>query len=162
LALYQIFAEFLLYFIGIVFIALSFCFPLWLHHNQGGNSGRNSLFISFKSLLGLATRPIEVNQGPQALEKVIDRSVTLCSISSSIIVAGVVLLFTKENLPALTIFFGIATLVVLSVEIVYSLYLSVLGTFTTIKLRNSHALRLIAMMPLGLGLIILTLASLLA
>ncbi len=119
------------------------------------------MFISFLSLLGLARRGIEVNQGPPLLEKVIEKCVTICSIVSSIIVAGVILLFTKENLPDFTIILGVVTLLVLSVEIVYSLYLSVLGPFTNTKLKNSHVFRLIAMMPLGLGLIMLTLASLL-
>jgi hypothetical protein len=160
--LYLILAKFLLYFFGIVFMALSPCFPLWLHHNQGGSSGGRSLFISFLSLLGLRRRGIEANQGRPLLEKVIENCVTICSIASSIIVAGVILLFTKENLPVFTIFMGVVTLLVLSVEIVYSLYLSVLGPFTSTKLKNSHVFRLIAMMPLGLGLIMLTLASLLS
>ena len=91
--------------------------------------------------------------------RVLTPFITNASMVSSFVVAAVILTFEKSKTNTASVFFGVLTLSVFSVEILLSLYLSVIRPLTARAPPPLAVYLLIGLVPLGLGCTMFTLAS---
>jgi ABC-type transport system involved in cytochrome bd biosynthesis fused ATPase/permease subunit len=97
--------------------------------------------------------------GPGSIQEALVSVTTTVSIVSSIGVAAVTVLFQRSRNQLISMLLGVVTLLIYSIEIMFSLYLSVLrpltGTVPSLFLLSI----LLGFIPLGLGFTMFTLAS---
>ena len=131
---------------GFVFLVLAILFPIWMDSlREHGGNGVSALF----------------GPGPASIQEALTSVTTTVSIVSSIGVAAVTLLFERSRSQPVSMFLGVVTLLIYSIEIMFSLYLSVLRPLTGTIPSLLQLGILLGFIPLGLGFTMFTLASVL-
>ncbi len=128
---------------GVAFLILSLFFPALLKRmtEHGGRS------------LGARFIP-----GHNSLKEAVDSVTTSISIVSSIVVAATIILFERSG-NTVSILLSTTTLLVFSVTITFSLYLSLIRPLTGTAPSPQQIYLLSALVPLGLGFAMFTVAS---
>lgn len=127
---------------GVVFVALALFLPLllWFMREHGGQ-GLSVIFTP----------------GYESLKEALGSAITNISVVSSIVVAVAILPFEHQR-SRTSIFLGILTLIITSVTIMYSLFLSLIRPLTGTAPTLLQVYSLVGLLPLSLGLMMLTIA----
>lgn len=127
---------------GIVLVALTVFLPLllWFMREHGGE-GVSALFTP----------------GYESLSQALSSAITNVSVVSSIVVAVAILPFERPR-SRTSIFLGVLTLIITSITIMCSLFLSLVRPLTGTAPTILQVYALIGLLPLSLGLMMLTIA----
>jgi hypothetical protein len=140
-------AKYILKILGLFFLVLSVCFPVWMNllREHGGNE------VS-----------VVYSPGTESLKQALDSVATILSIVSSIGVASVIILFERSinrSAGVSSLILGTVTLGIYSFEILLTLCLSLLRPLTGSNPCLIQMDILLGLIPLGLGFTMFTLAS---
>jgi len=129
---------------GFVFVVLAVWLPVWVNSmREHGGSEVSAIFIP----------------GPNSIGEALDSVTTAVSIVSSIGVASIGVLFERSRGRPTSMLLGVVTLLIYSLEIMFTLYLSVLRPLTGTVPSLFQVGLLLGFIPLGLGFTMFMLAS---